>query len=56
MVAVKDLYEQVYQRVPVKQYARDPTDFRGILRRALKDYLTLIDWLKQEGILSVSHQ
>ena len=52
MVEVKELYEQLCLRVPVKQYEDDPTDFRGVLRRALKDYLFIMDWMRQEGILS----
>ena len=52
MVEVKELYEQLSLRVPVKQYAADTTDFRGVLRSALKDYLFLMDWLRKEGVLS----
>lgn len=52
MIAVQELYEQLCLRVPVKQNAADPTDFRDVLRRALKDYMTVMDWMRQEGILS----
>lgn len=52
MEQVKDLYEQLCLRVPVNQYDADPADFRGVLQRALKDYMSLMDWLKHEGILS----
>ncbi len=52
MVENKDIYEQLCLRVPVKQYDADSTDFRGVLQRALKDYIVLLNWLRQEGNLS----
>ena len=51
MIDLKDIYEQLCLRVPVKQYDADPADFRGVLQRELKDYMTLMDYMKQEDVL-----
>lgn len=52
MVDIKELFEQLCLRVPVKQYDADPTDFRGVLQRELKDYMSLIDWLRSKNMLT----
>ena len=52
MIAVKDLYEQLCKKVPVKQYEADSADFRSVLKRALKDYMSAMEWMRIEGILS----
>lgn len=52
MIDVNDLYEQLCLRVPVKQYDADPSDFRGVLQRALKEYMFVMDWMKKEGVLT----
>ena len=49
---LKELYEQLCLRIPVKQYDSDPTDFRGVLQQALKDYLSLMEMMRKESILS----
>ncbi len=51
MIEAKELYEQVCLKVPVKQYECDVTDFRGVLRRAFKDYLLIMDWMRKENML-----
>lgn len=52
MIEVKDLYEQFCLRVPVKQYEADPADFRGVLKRELEGYMCLMEWMRDERILS----
>lgn len=52
MIENKEIYEQLCLRVPVKQYDADPTDFRGVLQRELKDYMSLLDWLRSENKLT----
>lgn len=48
----EEVYEQLCLRVPVKQYAADPTDFRGVIQRELKDYLSFLDLLRNENVLT----
>lgn len=45
---VKEIYEQLCLRVPVKQYDADPADFRGVLQRELKNYMFLVNLLKEK--------
>lgn len=52
MDEVKELYEQLCLRVPVKQYDAEPADFRGVLQRELKEYMFLMNWVRQEGLLT----
>ena len=52
MIDIKEIYEQLCLRVPVKQYDADPTDFRGVLQRELKNYMTLLDWLRSDNMLT----
>lgn len=30
----------------------DPADFRGVLQRELKEYMFLMNWVRQEGLLT----